>query len=1438
MPMARKTRIEDQTTLHTELIAARAMDLETPANPIDGRSRAKHSATSLVFGSLTVAGVLMMAVGAQAQAVFSAGQNLGVAVTQTVPVTASAAGTVATIEVLTGGAPNLDFTTGAGTSTCPSAALTVSATCNQSVTFTPVYPGLRTGAVVLLDLNNNVLGTAYLSGVGVGGLDVLTPGNILPFAGVKTLDGYPTNNIPATKANLKQPAGVVLDGAGNVYLADSAHNEIRMVCFSTTSPTIAGVQCPAAGDIVDVAGTGAMGYSGDSHSSLTATMNAPAGLSLDGAGNLYIADSGNNVIRMINAATGIITTVVGDGTLGYSGDGGPATAAELNNAQGVTIDAFGDIVIADTNNQVIRRVDAVTRIISTLAGNGVVSGAGDGKGTFTGFGVPAIQAGLSLPYSVAFDLDGNLYIADTANSAIRKVTATGGMVTANSIINTFAGFGPAHAGGGCINAPLTTADLDLPEGVAVDPAGNVYITDTGNQCVRKANVTSGQLEIIAINLQPSLFTTGAYYAGDYYPAPVYSPFGIALDGLGNVYYADYYYMLINEIQSNRSVLNYQATSIRQGQQSPPMAQEVENDGNASSSITAITPDLNAAVDPASTTCGPLAFTLTEDDDCNVGAIFSPSTTINPSTLPGIVVGNVDVANNTINNLLDIVLIGNGQPVNSTSITLVPTPNPSEFGKSVSFAVAVTSGTGVPTGTVTLTDTFNGATTTLGTITLSGGDGTYTTTSLAVGVHNISASYGGDATHLGTAQSGQPATVTQTVYEATKTVLTAVPASPSAFGASITFTAKVSVTDGGAFPLDGSVTFNDSAATLTNNTVPIAAGVATYTTAALVEGVNVITATYTPNTSNLIQGSTGTLSQDSVVSSSVSVTSAPNPSIYGSPVTFSVSVPNSGPAIATGKVNIVIVPQGQTTPAYPITATLGGNPATGTATISTLPVGTYTATANYVGDNNFAASSSTLATPQVVNQVSTTITAVATPNPGIAGKAEAITATVTPSSGTVAPTGSVTFTDTFNGTTVTLGAGAITLSATGTATVNSSTLAPGTHSIVAGYSGDANDAKSSVTLSLVVNQATTISVVVPTPNPALVLATITYTATVTGTGAQPTGTVNFFANGTIALGSATLNATGTASVTNATLVAGTYQITAVYAGDTNDSGSTSAPVSEVIGTIPTMTGLTTASTTGSNPQTILIGTVENSGVSGPVPTGTITFKNGTTVVGTATLDADGVATMTPELNTGSYSIIAYYPGDGLHGASQSGPISITGQASSYSITVTPPTVSIAVTQNSNLTVSLASVSGFTDSIALGCVGLPAGVNCHFSPILVPLAANATASSTLTIDTNNPLGGGATAMNSQPGKARAELAALFFPFSLAFGGLLWRFRKRNANLWSVVLILVLSGAALLATGCSGGFSQNYAAPGTYTIQVVGVGQNSDVAQYQSVTLTITK
>ena len=1369
---------------------------------------------------LALAALLLANAGAEAQSVW-ASQNISTSLTQLVAVTApsslSGSQTVSRVEVLSNGVTSenggTEFVkaTGPSTVTCVGTALSASGSCTQSVTFTPAYPGVRIGAVELFDGNGTLLATQYLSGIGQGGLDVLTPGNILDIAGKYQVVGSASENpIPATAAGLNQPAGVAVDGAGNVYIADYFNNQVRMVCSGTNSATIHEVGCGnGKGYLVPVAGRQGPGYSGDGGLAASSTLRYPSSLALDGAGNLYIADSGNNVIRKIDAVTGFISTVAGNygqGS-GYTGDGGPATDAQLNSPSGITVDTAGNIYIADTDNQAIRRVDATGKI-----------------NTIVGTGPNVIDASLNRPFAVAFDADGNMYIPDSRNGLIRKVTATNHIISTGSSIATVVG-GSGGTQTGCSNSNNGTAisdiELVLPEGVAIDAASNIYIADTGNKCIRKANVKTGNAWALATENNNAITLENVEST-----VQIVEPIQVTLDGSGNLYFADFLSMTVDEIQSNVAVLNFPVPVLEGSQSSSSQIVTIENDGNASSALASVKPDANAALDPKTTTCGP-GDSLIQDADCNVGAFFAPSVVGDP------LLGHVYVAGNTINDEttpLDIVLVGDGTEF-IIGLTVAP-PSPQAYGTRVSFTATVTEKSGTPTGSVTFTDSLNGgAAKPLGTATLIGGQAVFSTNTLAVGNHTITATYSANAS---------TASVSYTIFEGTTTQLSASPKSPSGLGASVTFTATVTTTATGGPALDGTVTFTDSDAPTAFDTNVVHLkndGTAQYTTAALVQGLNHITAAYSPANTTLIKDSTGALIQDVVAPSTMTLASNPTSSTYGNPVAFTVALPNSGTTPAGGTVSIAIVPVGANSPIYPLTVNLGGNPATGTASISSLPVGTYNATATYGGDQNYGSATATLAPPLVVNQVQTTTNAAASPSPAFAGRPVAITATVKAATGTETPAGTVTCTDTFNGTTVPLGVGTVTLDSKGTAIVTPS-LAAGTHSILVAYSGDANDGKSSFTLSLVVNQAATFTVVTASPSPAIVEGTITFTATVTANPAgAPTGAVSFFANGTIALGAANLDATGKASVTSATLAAGSYQITAVYGGDAENLGSTSAAITEVVGLIPTATTLSTASTKGPNAQTILVSTVEDDGASGPLPTGTVTFKTGTTTVGSASLNTDGVATLTPNLLPGTYSMIAYYAGDSLHGPSQSKPVSINGQGSSFTLAITPPSVTVATTQNTNVTVTLTSISGFADTIGLGCASLPAGVNCHFSSISIPLASGGTATAQLTIDTNNPLGGGATAMNKAPEVRTVAMAGLFLPLSFFLGWMLWRFRRSHAGAWSIVLTLALSGAALLATGCSG-FTQNTAAPGTYTFQVVGVGVNSNVSQYQDVTITITK
>ncbi len=271
-----------------------------------------------------------------------------------------------------------------------------------------------------------------------------------------------------------------------------------------------------------VAGTGASGYSGDGNAAAAAAVDLPQGVAVDGGGNLYIADTKNNVIRRVDATTGIITTVAGNGQSGYAGDGGLARQAQLKAPQGITVDASGNLWIADTGNSAIRKVTAGTGIISTVAGNGAAGFGGDG------LLATAATTELNLPAAVAVDAAGNLYIADTANNRIRHVSATTGLIA------TYAGTGlTAYNGDGIL---ATTANLSSPQGVALDASSNLYLTDTAHNLVREVVTSTGDIQIVAGTAgQPGSFGGDGGLATS---ALLNLPTGLAFDTSGNLYIAD------------------------------------------------------------------------------------------------------------------------------------------------------------------------------------------------------------------------------------------------------------------------------------------------------------------------------------------------------------------------------------------------------------------------------------------------------------------------------------------------------------------------------------------------------------------------------------------------------------------------------------------------------------------------------------------------------------------------------------------------------------------------------------------------------------------------------------------------------------------------------------------------------------------------------------
>ena len=389
-------------------------------------------------------------------------------------------------------------------------------------------------------------GNLYIADYGNSRVRKVSNGIIATVAGIG-FSGYSGDGGPAANAQLRAPAGVAVDAAGNLYISDAMNARIRKV---------------SNGIITTFAGNGTSGFSGDGGPASGAQLSAPNRVAVDSAGNLYIADWGNTRIRRVS--NGIITTVAGNGTVGSGGDGGPAVNAQLSSQPAIAIDPTGALYIADGQNDRVRRVSS--GVIATIAGGSLRGFAGDGG--------PAAKAALNQADGIAIDGAGNIYLAETGNNRVREISG--------GIINTIAGggaeplSGPANAfeltrpsgvaaaangdiyiadqgdylvlkvsrgeitrvagngswgysgdGGAAVDARLSS-----PAAVAVDAAGTLYISDPGDSCIRK--VANGIITTIA--------GTGSWgFSGDNIPAanaPLYVPEGIAVDASGSLYFAE------------------------------------------------------------------------------------------------------------------------------------------------------------------------------------------------------------------------------------------------------------------------------------------------------------------------------------------------------------------------------------------------------------------------------------------------------------------------------------------------------------------------------------------------------------------------------------------------------------------------------------------------------------------------------------------------------------------------------------------------------------------------------------------------------------------------------------------------------------------------------------------------------------------------------------
>ena len=298
--------------------------------------------------------------------------------------------------------------------------------------------------------------------------------------------------------------------------------------------------------ITTAVGTGAKGFAGDGGPATEALLNGPFDVAFDRSGNLYFSDTFNHRIRRVEAATGIIATIAGTGEAGYSGDGGQATEAALNEPYGVVVDRAGNVYTADRLNRRVRRIDARSGVITTLAGTG--------EAAFSGDGGPAAQAGLAEPNGLAFDPDEtHLYIADVADHRVRIVDLAG------ESIDTFAGTGMAEHGGD--GGPAREARIFGARAVKIAPDGTVYILERQGSSLRAVDPATGLIQTIA-------GTTGRGYSGDGGPAAAAmfdAPKEMALDRDGSLLIVDTENHAIRRIDRASGIVTTVAGGRRGGQ---------------------------------------------------------------------------------------------------------------------------------------------------------------------------------------------------------------------------------------------------------------------------------------------------------------------------------------------------------------------------------------------------------------------------------------------------------------------------------------------------------------------------------------------------------------------------------------------------------------------------------------------------------------------------------------------------------------------------------------------------------------------------------------------------------------------------------------------------------------------------------------------------------
>jgi hypothetical protein len=925
--------------------------------------------------------------------------------------------------------------------------------------------------------------------------------------------------------------------------------------------------------------------------------NLPLGVAVDAAGDVFVEDAGDNAVK----------EVLPNGTILTVGSG-------FSIPQDVAVDAAGDVFVADDGNNAVKEV----------LPDGTITTVGSGFGS---------------PRSVAVDAAGDVFVADFDNNAVKEVHPDGTISTVGS------GF-------------------HIPVGVAVDAAGDVFVEDGGDNAV---------YEVLP---DGTITTVGSGF---------HSPVGVAVDAAGDVFVADLKNSRVVELSpptiaatpspltgTAATAVSATLTGLTPGTTYYDRVVATNAGGTvADSTVQSFTTPQAATTTTLTSSANPLIsgqpVTFTAVVSASPAGLASPTgfvqffdngapldstpvaldwtgTAVFTTSLPP---GSQTITASYSGDVSDTPSASAPLSLNvipnqaATTTSLASSANPSQLNQPVTFTASVASPGPAPTGSVTFS--IDGSP--VATVALNGaGMASYATGSIAVGGHAVVAVYNGDANDL---PSTSPAVQQVVNADGTGVALTVSSTTP-VVGQKVTLKATVSVLPPGTGPATGSVTFSVGGMPL--GTASLAGGVATLLASLPTAGAGTVTAVYSPGSPSFAPStSPGVSVSVGLDTTQTSLTVTPATTVVGRATVLraTISVVAPGAGTPTGSVTF-----------YDGTTALGTVPLT--AKIASLSEtfaspGSHSITAVYSGDSNGNGSTSA-ASPLTVNSDLTRTTLAAAPTTVVLGQSLVLKATVSavaPGVGT--PTGTVSF---YDGATL-IGTQPLSASAPYTASITTSTLPIGSaQPITAVYSGDANDLASTSTASKVtVNPVTTRTVVTRTPATAVVGQPMTLIATVSVLApgvSTPTGSVTFL-QGSTTLGTATL-AGNTATLPWTFTSAGSQPITAVYSGDTYDRASTAAgPLN--VGKDATKTTLTSSATPAVPGQPVTFtATVAVQSPGAGTPTGTVTFKDGATVLGTGSLSGDVATFTTTTLAPGKHSITASYAGDFNDGASASAALS--------------------------------------------------------------------------------------------------------------------------------------------------------------------------------------